>query len=70
MSSRAISSGLRNIRVRFKLSVLCNCMSCALLALDCSAAAKFAPGPENGNGVSSGSAEGLEECCRGEAKRL
>jgi hypothetical protein len=62
MSSRAISSGLRNMRVRCRLSVDCSAMSCDLLALNCSSAAKFAPGPENGSGVASGSVVGLELC--------
>jgi hypothetical protein len=62
MSSRAISSGLRNIRVRWRLSIDWRAMSWERLALNCSAAAKFAPGPENGKGVSSGSATGFELC--------
>ena len=69
MSSVAISSGLLNDLVKGRLSDDCKLISCERLALYCSVAAKFAPGPEKGSGCASGSAVGLEASRRGEANR-
>jgi hypothetical protein len=58
------------MRVKDKLKVICNPISWLLLALNCSCAAKLAPGPEKGIGCASGSAIGFVDERMGEAKRL
>jgi hypothetical protein len=69
MSSVAISSGLRKRRVNGRLRDDWRAISCARLALSCSAAAKLAPGPEKGRTAASESAVVFEASRRGDAKR-